>query len=867
MGMAKTNIYVLMFAVLVATLVTLASVTSADAEATLPYGFEESVVLGGLDQPTNVEFSEDGRVFVAEKSGIIKVYDDLSDKQPTIFADLRTKVHNYWDRGLLGLSLDPGFPAQPYVYVLYTHDAPIHGTAPRWGAPGATSDPCPTPPGPTTDGCVVSGHLSRLTADAATNTMTGSEKVLIEDWCQQYPGHSVGDLAFGTDGKLYVSGGDGAAHFGADYGQTGGSLQDSPTPRNPCGDPPTGVGGSQAPPTAEGGALRSQDLRTSGDWVALNGSLLRVDPATGDAAPGNPFYGTSGANASRIIAYGLRNPFRFAIRPGTNEVWIGNVGFNAWDEINRVGNPTDSVVENFGWPCYEGTERQVNFDAVNLNICENLYGAPGAVKAPYFAYGHKSPVFAGETCPATGASITGPTFYNGGPYPNRYDGSLIFGDYVRGCIWVMFEGASGVPDPATLETFVAGASNPVDLEIGPGGDLFYVDFGGGTIRRVQFFGGNRPPKAAATADTTNGPTPLKVDFDGTGSSDSDPGDTLTYAWDLDGDGAFDDSDSPQPSFTYATTGNYDVQLRVTDSQGASDTLDSPITVSPGNTPPAAVMGASPSTWRVGDEITFSGSASDHEDGTLAASSLSWSLILNHCSSEGSSCHEHPVQEFSGVSSGSFIAPDHEYPSHLELRLTARDSGGLSDTTSMRLNPRIVTMTFRTSPTGLGLVFGSESGVAPFSHNAIVGSKKFVSAPTPQEFGGQIYRFVSWSDGKAQSHEIIAGSAASTYTATYTVVPKISNVFPKPDASTNDRTPTIRAKVGDAETDLTKDAISLYLDGTSVARSAFAYDRATDSISYTPGRRLALGWHTVRITAVDGKDVTGTRSWSFRIVSA
>ena len=111
-----------------------------------------------------------------------------------------------------------------------------------------------------------------------------------------------------------------------------------------------------------------------------------------------------------------------------------------------------------------------------------------------------------------------------------------------------------------------------------------------------------------------------------------------------------------------------------------------------------------------------------------------------------SCHEHPVQEYSGVSSGSFVAPDHEYPSHLELRLTARDSGGLSDTTSMRLNPRIVTMTFRTSPTGLGLVFGSESGVAPFSHTAIVGSKNFVSAPTPQEFGRadlQVRLLVGW----------------------------------------------------------------------------------------------------------------------------
>ena len=862
--MARANVLVVAIAVLAACMVSLASVTTADAEATLPSGFDESVVLSGLDQPTNVEFSEDGRVFVAEKSGLIKVYDDLSDKQPTIFADLRTEVHNYWDRGLLGLSLDPGFPAKPYVYVLYTHDAPIRGTAPRWGAPGATSDPCPTPPGPTADGCVVSGRLSRLQADVATNTMTGDEKVLIEDWCQQYPSHSVGDLAFGPDGKLYVSGGEGAAHFGADYGQGGGSLQDSPTPKNPCGDPPTGVGGTQTPPTAEGGALRSQDLRTGGDWVALNGAILRVDPATGAAAPGNPLYGTAGANASRIIAYGLRNPFRFTIRPGTNEVWIGNVGFNKWEEINRIVNPTDPVAENFGWPCYEGTERQANFDAANLNICENLYGASNTVKAPYFAYGHNSPVVAGDTCPFSSASITGPTFYNGGAYPDRYDGSLIFGDYVRGCVWVMFEGSNGLPDPATVKTFVAGAANPVDLEIGPGGDLFYVDFGAGTIRRIQYFGGNRPPKAVAKAIPTNGATPLTVSFDGTGSSDSDPGDTLTYAWDLDGDGTFDDSNSPQPSYIYATAGNYDVQLRVTDDHGASDTLDTPITVSPGNTPPKAVMDASPSTWRVGDEITFSGSASDTEDGTLQASSLSWSLILHHCSSEGS-CHEHPVQEFTGVSSGSFVAPDHEYPSHLELRLTATDSGGLSDTRSMRLDPKTVTLTFRTSPTGLGLVFGSDNGAAPFSPTAIIGSKNFVSAPTPQEVDGQIYRFVSWSDGKAQSHEIIAGGTASTYTATYTIAPKITNVIPKPDSSTNDRTPAIRATVSDAETDLTKSAISLHVDGDWVGRTVFDYDRATDKLTYTPGR-LALGWHTVKIEAVDAKNIAGTKSWRFRIVS-
>src|SRR5215212_7464851 len=253
----------------------------ANAAATLPSGFHEKVVFSGLSEPTNVKFSKDGRIFVAEKSGLIKVFDNLNDKTPTTFADLRTEVYNFWDRGMLGLALDPDFPTNPYVYVLYTYDAPIGGTAPKWGTPGSTSDSCPDPPGATADGCVVSVRLSRLQADPNTNKMVGNEQVLIENWCQQYPSHSIGDLAFGADGALYVSGGDGASFNFADYGQDG-------NPLNPCGDPPGGVGATLTPPTAEGGALRSQDLRTNTDQVTLDGAILRVDPATGAALPNNP---------------------------------------------------------------------------------------------------------------------------------------------------------------------------------------------------------------------------------------------------------------------------------------------------------------------------------------------------------------------------------------------------------------------------------------------------------------------------------------------------------------------------------------------------------------------------------------------------
>ena len=87
-------------------------------------------MLGGLNLPTNVAFSPDGRVFVAEKAGVIKVYDSLSDPTPSVFADLSTEVYSYGDLGMTGLTLHPNFPATPYVYVTYEHDAPIGGHAP-----------------------------------------------------------------------------------------------------------------------------------------------------------------------------------------------------------------------------------------------------------------------------------------------------------------------------------------------------------------------------------------------------------------------------------------------------------------------------------------------------------------------------------------------------------------------------------------------------------------------------------------------------------------------------------------------------------------------------------------------------------------
>jgi hypothetical protein len=130
-----------------------------------------------------------------------------------------------------------------------------------------------------------------------------------------------------------------------------------------------------------------------------------------------------------------------------------------------------------------------------------------------------------------------------------------------------------------------------------------------------------------------------------------------------------------------------IALQVTDSSGSSDTLDELLTITAGNSPPTVIIDTPlPSaTFKVGEGISFSGKASDGEDGALPASALSWEWIMHHCPT-ADTCHEHVWDTFHGVASGTITAPDHEYPSYLGLRLTATDSAGLTDTKSVRLDP-------------------------------------------------------------------------------------------------------------------------------------------------------------------------------------
>jgi glucose/arabinose dehydrogenase len=733
---------------MVALLLITAGPAAADGPpAIVQDGFTDSAITGPgtLDGPTAVQFVpgvSNGRFFVAEKNGLVKMFNAPGAGTFTQVIDLRTAVADFGDRGLLGMALSPSFSTSGGdMYLLYTVDAPIGGTPPVW------NDVCDDPPGD--GGCVVSGKLVRVHVNSLGVADAAPAPLIQNQWCQQFLSHSIGTVRFGPDGMLYVSAGDGASYDAADWGQLtdlhGGHV-------NPCGDPP-----------GQGGALRSQDIRSDGDLAGLDGAVLRVDPVTGAAAPGNPFYGNADANKARIIAYGFRNPYRFTFNPGTNDIWLGDVGWFSWEEINKVR--TDSgVVANYGWPCWENQGQDPEYGA--QSFCKSL--PLSATTKPVFAYEHgNGHVVDGDGCDGTaGSSISGMAFNAGGNYPVDYDGAMFFADYSRNCIWFMRKGANGDPDPDTVALFARGdlqVGGPVDLQVMPSGNIAYVFLGwnGDSQVREIHWGG---PKAALTADKTSGtPLPLHVNFNAGGST----GDALPlhYRWDLDGDGNWDPGpDAATTSHDYTQREGVTARVEVTDANGDSDIAA--VRIGAGTNPPASVK-ITPTVpaggWSVGDTLRFKGAATDPDHDALT---YTWQLTILHCMA-GGLCHTHPYAASTGTQAA-FTAPDHEYPSRLKITLTASD-GILSTSTSMELAPRAAHLTLRGSPAGAKVRLGGVQGTS-VTKTLIAGSATNISAAATQLLGGTNYTFAAWSDGDRRAARIVRPRADTVLTAHYQVRP-------------------------------------------------------------------------------------------------
>jgi glucose/arabinose dehydrogenase len=479
------------------------------------------------------------------------------------------------------------------------------------------------------------------------------------------------------------------------------------------------------------------------DLSSPRGKLHRINP-DGSVPTDDPFYDGAGPNWDSIWALGLRNPFRAYYDAPTGRFFIGNVGSNvastAIEELELGARGA-----NYGWPDTEGP-------------------CPPPCTSPIYSYGHNG----------RDAAIVAGFVYHGSQFPSSYTGSFFFADYAQNWIKRLTLDAAGkVTGVYNFEPIDGSADGPtgdvVYLTEGPDGALYYVDLGYSDttntagiskIRRIRFInGGNQPPVAAAAANPTSGSPPLSVNFSSAGSTDPE-GQNLTYLW------AFGDSTTStaaNPTHTYAQSGQYTARLTVSD--GIDTAQSAPITIRVGNAPSATILSPQDgSSFQAGDVITFSGDATDTEDGTLPASAFTWNIDFLH---EG---HVHPGTPISGVKSSSFTIPTdgHDFSGNTRYRitLTVVDSDGLTATRFVTIYPQKVNLTFDTAPSGLTLYLDGIARTTPFVHDTLVGFTHTIDARN-QTSGGVTYSFASWSDGGAQTHTIVVPASPQGYTATYT----------------------------------------------------------------------------------------------------
>lgn len=344
-------------------------------------------VADGFERPTFVTNANDGtgRLFVLNKPGVINVIEDGAVR-PAPFLDLTGVVRDQGnEQGLLGLAFHPEFARNGRFFVAYTATDAKNTIAEYRSEPGAAT------------AAASSGRVLLAVAD-------------------QYPNHNGGMLAFGPDGYLYISMGDGGG-----------------------GGDPLGSG---------------QDLDT------LLGKVLRIDVDSEASAgyvppPSNPFIDTPGARPE-IWAYGLRNPWRMSFDRATGDLWIADVGQNAYEEVNV--QPADSPGgENYGWSIMEG-----DHCFAPASDC-----AREGLALPVFEYSHDD-----------GCSVTGGYVYRGASLPALV-GAYVFADYCSGNVWATRPGAGGY-QTTRVGSFSGSVTSFGEDEAGE----LYVTFDNGGVYRV-----------------------------------------------------------------------------------------------------------------------------------------------------------------------------------------------------------------------------------------------------------------------------------------------------------------------------------------------------------------------------------------------
>jgi glucose/arabinose dehydrogenase/chitodextrinase len=566
----------------------------------------QTVVTLPIFQVVGMTWADDGAMYIWQKDGLVRVFRNGALLE-TPFLDFRNRVNTYDDRGMLGLALDPDFLNNRFLYLAYVYDPnAIPGEQPNTGP--------------------MISRVTRVTADASRNAMLpGSEVILLDNIPAEASSHTVGALKFASDGTIFFSNGDGAtASF------------------------------------ANAAALNAQNIDS------LSGKILRFNPdGTAPAPPKatNPFYDGTNSIRSKVWAFGLRNPFRFDLHPTLGTPYACDVGWNSFEEVNRV-----VPGGNFGWPCYEGVTPVPEYQQLYPQVCGPL--TPGSVIAPLYTYDR-----------SVGSAAVGGAFYTGSAYPQEFHGNFFFSDYTGGWMRRLVLNPDGSVAQNLL--FATDIGVPVTTAVGPDGLLYVSNYVTGQIRRFLHSG----PVAVASATPTSGYSPLQVSFSSAGST----GNGLTYAWDF-GDGGTSTSANPTHNYVSGSVQTFEAELTVQDASSQTSTATVEVTV--GSLPPTPTILAPADGVGVqpGVTVNFQGAASDPDE-TLPGSALTWQVLLHH--------NDHVHSHVGGTGdTGSFVAEYHGIGTYsYEVILSATDSSGLVASTSVQV-PILPDTTPPTAPTGL-----------------------------------------------------------------------------------------------------------------------------------------------------------------------
>jgi glucose/arabinose dehydrogenase len=474
---------------------------------TLPAGFTEAMVATGLSSPTAMEFAPDGRLFVLEQTGDV----ELVRNDGTTWTALHLNVDSQGERGLLGIAFDLAFASNHFVYLYYTN--PGAGAAP-W----ATGE---------------HNQLSRFAVDDSDPTRPiFQNEAPILDWnnLSAAMNHNGGAIHFGLDGMLYADAGDNVQTFtlGGNTYRVSQTLSD----------------------------LLGKQLRI--DVGAFNRGLAsRDDTTVGHLIPtDNPFVGVATGINQLIYNLGLRNPFTFAVQPGTGIIYINDVGETTWEEIDQSVSGA-----NYGW------------SGGNTDGFGQSPPGPGVYHDPLLAYNHVGGPAGG------GEAIVGGTFYDpiSPQFPASYIGTYFYSDLGAGWIRVFDPAHPGnASNPDTSSPFASGIpGNVVDLKVDQAGSLYYVAHSG-VVAKISF----QPPVI------TTQPVPISVNAGQSATlTVAASGALLSYQWQHLVAANWMDVGTDSPTFTIdaatlADSGSYRVIVANSAGSAVSDTVA--LTVNPGS---------------------------------------------------------------------------------------------------------------------------------------------------------------------------------------------------------------------------------------------------------------------------------------------